>query len=157
EIYKHPGEIANSKRPEGKPKPRRDLEADVHEATVKAIKSSQEKLAATKPRSFIPNYAEAAKPWEARARTSRTDLAGYWNDVRHEVGVRIRADGFPQADAALISKALDLLEAADGDGGFTPWLERWRGEVSYTKPSYEECADAAAAIEKSVKFTMELL
>src|SRR5262249_9709268 len=86
------GNIFNSKfPPKAEPKPNPMGHQPVPpDPLSKALRTVVQNLSAARPSNFLVNPADFLKeapPWRRKAELYCADLAGYWNDVRHEIGV----------------------------------------------------------------------
>jgi hypothetical protein len=149
--------IHNSKPPAGDPKPFKLLDQSVLGTVSARLYTAEAQLQETRPRMYIVGFTESAKQWREKTKAFGGDLGGYWNDFRNETGVRAVTSGLEPQERARIYSALNMLELADRDGGLTAWLQRFGAEMGADKSSWEELADAAEGIQRSIKFAVEIL
>jgi hypothetical protein len=148
----------NTAPPKGQPKARGYIEESVLQQLKANFEARQVALKGVRPKAFLANFEPVAEVWRGAARECRGDLAGFWNDVRHEVGVRARAELPHQQEVDQFNRVLDYLESADLDGGLSDWLDRWKGVASdRLDPSWEALDEATEALEQSIRYHAELL
>lgn len=95
----------------------------------------------------------AAESWKKAAENARSDLGGFWNDVKQEVAYETRGD--PQRDARL-KTTLDWLELAERDGGLSTWLEQWNNTVS-SPWSWAMVVDSVGEIKQGITFCKKII
>jgi hypothetical protein len=148
----------NTAPPKGQPKGRGSIDPSVLDPLLERLTARQATLKGIRPRVFLANFEAVAEVWRAAARECRGDLAGFWNDVRHEVGVRARAELPHQQEVDQFNKVLDYLESADLDGGLSEWLDRWKMVATdRLSPSWEALDETTEALEQSIRYQAELL
>jgi hypothetical protein len=96
------------------------------------------------------------RQWPEAARQARADLAGYWNDLKHEFGERVGAPGATWADDRYLDTVLDLMEMAERDGQLGRWLDRWR-DLQDEAWGWDQIRDAATSVRRGIEFNSALV
>jgi hypothetical protein len=112
--------IDNGTPPKDKAKPWRMLEDDVFISIRARLAQARVDLESTPPRAFGGTRADfdrRAEPWRTKTTKYGRDLAGFWNDVRQDIGVRVTTLGLEAQEAERFNKLLDLLEVTENDNG----------------------------------------
>jgi hypothetical protein len=106
-----------------------------------------------------------ADPRKLEAQKVRGDLAGYWNDAKHELASRLGTTGKPNLEAAL-QKTLGWLEMAEREGGLSTWLEAWNDVQHATRAgrmggdasgSWHDLAARIGNIHQGIEFCKEII
>jgi len=96
------------------------------------------------------------RPWREAARQARADLAGYWNDLKHELGERAGAPGATGADDRYLDTVLDLMEMTERDGQLGRWLDRWR-DLQDEAWGWDQIRDAATSVRRGIEFNSAII
>jgi hypothetical protein len=146
--------IRNSKPPGGgQPDP--DLPLDAVPGIIREVRAAISELRLPENR-HKPIVADSkGRQWQEAARACRGDLAGYWNDLKLEIGDRVGAPGATGPDDRYLDTVLDLMEVAEREGQLGPWLDLWR-DVMDAAWSWEEVRDVVTAVRQAIEFQAAL-
>src|SRR5262249_7129040 len=101
----------------------------------------------------------AGKARQAEARSSATDLAGYFNDAKLALEVGRSRSNSPDPAEIALDQLLDCLELAEQKGGIGHWLAQWNAMMRDPNATQDitRRADIAQSIRAGIEFQKEML
>jgi hypothetical protein len=148
-------EILNSKPPDGRP-PDPDLALDAVPGLIREVRRAISELRLPENRHKPIAADPQGRPWQEAARACRGDLAGYWNDLKVEIGGRVGAPGATGPDDRYLDTVLDLMEMAERDGWHGWWLDRWR-HVLDEPWGWDQIRDIVTSVRRAIEFNAGLV